>query len=451
MLMDYSECLSYIESLSPTLEKPSLTRIAAFMAAHGNWQNQYPVIHVAGTNGKGSTVALIDSIARAAGLKTGRFTGPHLLRWNERFHIDGEPISDVEFARIGSYVRDLSQEFACANPEIGPLTWFEFLTVIAFYWFAENRVDLGVIEVGLGGRFDATNVVGNVLVSVITNIDLDHTHILGNTVEEIAFEKSGIIKSGVPVVSGASGAALGVISNRSKQLGCDLFAINDNPTGGLASKIQSDFNACRESLALLGSYQQENGLLAVAAFHISGLAARNPGRSQQIIRSGFEHAYWPGRLQVVRVPGCDRKIVLDGAHNVAGAEALRAALERIHPRRKIQFVIGCFENKNARRIVDALVRAGDCVYASQAATRRATFDKEQLAIFCNERGARASTYETIADAFRAALDQSELVVVTGSFATVREVMIALGWKSVEDGSPECVKISDERKRTEDLF
>ncbi|MBI2810864.1 MAG: hypothetical protein HYX67_08565 [Candidatus Melainabacteria bacterium] len=299
--MDYSECLSYIESLSPTLEKPSLTRIAAFMACHGNWQNQYDVIHVAGTNGKGSTVALVDSIARASDLKVGRFTGPHLLRWNERFHVDGKPISDVEFARIGTYIRQLSQEFGRDNPEIGPLTWFEFLTSIAFYWFAECNVDLAVVEVGLGGRFDATNIVEKVLVSVITNIDLDHTHILGNSVEEIAFEKSGIIKAGVPVISGAVGAALDVIRERSNQLGCQLYPVSQSLDGDMGKTIEHDFELCKDSLALVGSYQQANGLLAVAAFHISGLAKRVKQDSAEIIRLGFERAYWPGRLQSLAV------------------------------------------------------------------------------------------------------------------------------------------------------
>ncbi len=437
--MDYSECLTYIESLSPTLEKPSLTRIAAFMACYGNWQNQYDVIHVAGTNGKGSTVALIDSIARAAKLKAARFTGPHLLRWNERFHIDGKPISDAEFARVGTHIRRLSEEYGRDNPEIGPLTWFEFLTSIAFYWFAENKVDLAVIEVGLGGRFDATNIVERVLVSVITNIDLDHTQILGNSVEEIAFEKSGIIKAAVPVISGAVGAALDVIREKSEQLGCKLFPVSQHLDGALGEKIQHDFELCKSSIALVGSYQQTNGLLAVAAFHISGLAALVHQDSAEIIRLGFERAYWPGRLQLVD----DATIVLDGAHNAAGALALRSALDRLQPDANFQFVIGCFENKNAKQIVDALIRSGDRVYASQASTRRATYDKEQLAAFCKERGADASTFGSIADAFHAARQESDrLVVVTGSFATVREVMVALGWKSVEDGSPECVKISD---------
>ena len=436
LIMDYSECLAYIESLSPTLEKPSLTRISSFMACHGDWQNQYQVIHVGGTNGKGSTVALIDSIARASALKVGRFTGPHLLRWNERFHFDGKQISDEEFAGIGTRMRAWSEEFGQKYPELGPLTWFEYLTAMAFYWFAKKSVDLAVIEVGLGGRFDATNIVENVLVSVITNVDLDHTQILGNTVEQIAFEKAGIIKKGVPVVTGAVGASLNVIQDRSRELDCELIAIADHV--GLPSRIANDFETCRNSLALPGAYQQTNGLLATAAFHASGLAERSKN-ARKAIRDGFEDAFWPGRLHFVEA----ENLILDGAHNPAGALALRTTLEQLYPLAHFQFVIGCFENKNAEKIVDALVRPGDKVYASQAATKRATYDKARLAAFCRERGAHATTFESITEAFKAAKQNqsNELIVVTGSFATVREVMFALGWHSVEDGRPESVKIS----------
>jgi dihydrofolate synthase/folylpolyglutamate synthase len=438
--MEYSECLAYIDSLSPTLEKPSLTRISAFMACHANWQNQYPVIHVGGTNGKGSTVALIDSIARAAGLKVARFTGPHLLQWNERFHIDGKPISDQEFARVGSYIRELSEDYGRNNPELGPLTWFEYLTTIAFYWFAENKVDLAVVEVGLGGRFDATNIVSNVLVSVITTIDLDHTHILGNTVEQIAFEKAGIIKWGVPVVTGAVGAALEVIRYRCGEHNNRLFAVADCEISGIASSILADFESSKNVLSLLGSYQESNGLLAVAAFYISGLAMRRGINCAAAIREGFENAYWPGRLQLIE----HENLILDGAHNAAGASALRTALDLLYPNAKFQFVIGCFENKNAEQIVAALIKPGDRVYASQASTRRATYRKEELAGFCQARGASASTFESIADALKSAkLEQKNgPIIVTGSFATVREVIVALGWKTVEDARPECVKISD---------
>jgi dihydrofolate synthase/folylpolyglutamate synthase len=441
--MDYSECLFYIESLSPTLEKPSLTRIAAFMACHSNWQNQYEVIHVGGTNGKGSTVSLIDSIARASGLRVGRFTGPHLLRWNERFHVDGKPISDDEFARVGTLIREFSDDFGRDNPELGPLTWFEYLTTVAFYWFAESKVDLAVIEVGLGGRFDATNIVQNVLASVITNIDLDHMHILGNTVEQIAFEKAGIIKEGVPVVTGATGTSLEVIANKSSVLRCPFFVIENPDLSLMSDQIMSDFTACKNSLSLLGRFQQTNALLAVAAFYISGLAARSKVNALDAIRKGFVAAYWPGRLQYIE----PARIILDGAHNAAGALALRTALNHLYPDSAFQFVVGCFENKNAEQIIDALVKPGDRVYASQASTRRATYSKEQLAAFCQIRGAVAAPFQSIAEAFRAAKSEQAdgIIVVTGSFATVREVIVALGWESVEDGSPECVKISDSLK------
>src|SRR6185369_3255745 len=154
--MNYLQTLAYIESLSPTLERPSLKRIQLFMEEQGQPQDTFPSLHVAGTNGKGSTVAILDNVLRAAQLKVGRFTGPHLLRWNERFHLNGMPIEDERFAQLASRLREKSEDFGRRHEDLGPLTWFEFLTAIAFFFFAEEKVDIGVFEVGLGGRFDAT-------------------------------------------------------------------------------------------------------------------------------------------------------------------------------------------------------------------------------------------------------------------------------------------------------
>src|SRR5277367_1360757 len=213
--MNYLESLAYLDSLSPTLEKPSVERIKCFLNLHDNPQNSFKSFHVGGTNGKGSTVAILDSVLRAAGFKVGRFTGPHLLRWNERFHVDGKAIDDLTFARYATQIRQLSEEFGNAHPELGQLTWFEFITALGFFLFKDAAVEIAVLEVGLGGRFDATNVVGDkLLASIITNISLDHTHILGKTEELIAGEKAGIIKAGKLIITGATGAALQVIADR---------------------------------------------------------------------------------------------------------------------------------------------------------------------------------------------------------------------------------------------
>ena len=453
--MNYLESIAYIESLSPTLEKPSLTRIRRFMAASGDCQNQFKTFHVAGTNGKGSTTAVLDSIISATGALVGRFTGPHLLRWNERFHINGEPIADHVFAEIASAVRADSEQFG-RNDELGPLTWFEFLTVIAFRWFAAHQVDAAVLEVGLGGRFDATNIVDDVAASVITNIDLDHMHILGDTVELIAYEKAGIVRPGTPLVTGASGAALGVIGERCRQMNAPLFTCGadfqvmcHNWDGSLPSPLQQEqcvraaqlFSRSKHKLALDGEYQVHNAFAATAALVISGMRfGLDESAFENAIALGMENVYWPGRLQYL--PG--RRLVLDGAHNPAGAAALRASLETEFPHSQFAFVVSCFENKKAPRIIDELVRRGDRLFLSEATTRRATYNKNELADYCGGLGVHVEVCDSIAEAYekaRNSLRDREIIVCTGSFATVRETMQHLGWQSVEDGRRECVKIS----------
>jgi len=449
--MNYLQSVAYIESLSPTLEKPGLSRIAKFMAGHGDCQNQYKVFHVGGTNGKGSTVAVLDSIIQQTGKRVGRFTGPHLLRWNERFHIDGKPIEDMVFAQLATKVREQS-EFFGRSDELGPLTWFEFLTALAFQWFAISKVDVAVMEVGLGGRFDATNIVENVAATIITNVDLDHTHILGDTVEQIAFEKAGIVKAKVPVVTGAQGGAWPVIRQKCASLAAPLYTctldgehqFNATVDGGADKQVcafaRQLFNRHKGELALPGGYQLGNAFAATVALIASGV---NFGLSadelDRAVGAGFAKVYWPGRSQYLP----RRNLILDGAHNPAGARALRNCLDEMFPDQPTAFVVSCFENKNAPKIVDELLHKGDRLFLSEAAGRRATYNKQELADYCRQAGYDVTVSATIAAAYEAARlnrQPNETIVCTGSFATVRELMQHLQWHLVEDGRPECAKI-----------
>ncbi|HEY9712426.1 MAG TPA: hypothetical protein V6C72_03090, partial [Chroococcales cyanobacterium] len=396
--------------------------------------------------------------------------GPHLLRLNERFHVDGNEISDDELARLMTETRRLSENFGKAHPELGALTWFEFLTVVAFFWFTEKAIDVAVIEVGLGGRFDATNMIKNVVASVITNIDLDHTQILGHTVAEIAFEKAGIIKRGIPLITGCSGDALKVIVDRALTVGAgfpvlrcgkDGEVTTIEPDGRLSARREFEpdqakanseskelcrnaydlFRANRKELSLLGEYQEANALLGLTALLASGmLAKRNADQISQIVRDGFRNVYWAGRLQYIP----SRRLVLDGAHNNAGAIALRQSLDKLFPGRQFCFLLSCFENKNVREIIDSLYREGDRILVSEASTRRATFDKAELARIAESLGAQPMVFDSIMQSFEFAQNQGypdEIIVATGSFATVREVALAMGWQSVEDGKAECAKIT----------
>lgn len=443
--MNYDESLAYIESLAPTILNPDLTRLARFMEVNGSPQNSFRTLHVAGTNGKGSTVAVIDSILRAAGFKVGRFTGPHLLRWNERFHLNGSPISDETLARLVTMVRERSEQFGREYPQHGSLTWFELLTAVAFFYFAENQIDFGVFEVGLGGRWDATNVIERPLVSGITTIGLDHTHILGSTISKIAREKAGIIKQNVPIVTGTAGDALDTISDRAAELDAPLFVCRaPHKVNGPQLVDTEPFAKEVAKLALLGSYQRLNALIA---YTMISVAQQTAGLSLlSHLSDGLSSVYWPGRFQWLE----GLNLLLDGAHNAAGAKALRSALDEHFPGMPITFVLCFFQNKDVPGALQHLLRPGDRVIASQAKTSRAVCDPELIVEHALAARMKAETAPSVENALQLALattGSKGVVVATGSLATVKESMLSLGWRSVEDGikstwgfSPEGCKI-----------
>jgi dihydrofolate synthase / folylpolyglutamate synthase len=427
--MKYLEAINYIENLSSSLQSPSLERIVAFLSQHDYPENSFASLHIGGTNGKGSTVAILDSILRRSKLKVARYTGPHLLRWNERIHINGSPIEDAEFAKYVTKLRVLSEDFGAEAPHFGCLTWFEFITALAFLFFAENQVDIAVIEVGLGGRFDATNVLAKPLATGITNISLDHTQILGETLEKIAFEKAGIIKPGVPIITAADEPSFSIIKERAKQLNSLVVHCQQH---NIDSSIQS---------ALLGIHQTMNAQVALQMLLNAGLLEDSTSRSgsdnrtgaltRQDVRAGLDHVYWPGRFQIIKsIP-----LILDGAHNLAGIQALRDSLEALFPRQAFKFIFACYENKNALAMLDSLLKPGDRLYVSEVVSNRSTFSKTTLGQYAINRGIQATTYPSIEEALQSALKEnsSQYVVATGSFATIKEIMLVLGWSSVEDG------------------
>ncbi len=426
--MNYDESISYIQNLSPTILNPDLRRFAAFMKEHGDPQNGFATVHIAGTNGKGSTAAIIDSVFVRANLKCGRFTGPHLLRWNERFHINSQAIDDITFAALATKVRLLSDCFGTAHPELGSLSWFEFLTAIAFFWFAEQKVDVAVIEVGLGGRWDATNVISRPLATAITSIDYDHMHILGDTLPRIAGEKAGIIKRGVPVVTAACGDALDVIEHRATECGAPLYIVGH---GRVSENIDwKPLELMHNALALEGAFQQSN--LQVAYVLIALVEKSLSKEISSHLADGLKSVYWPGRFQYLP----DERLVLDGAHNSGGIKALRESLDRRFPDGRRLFVLSFFESKDMQGALDALLREKDLVYAAAANSPRATCKPEAVALAASLIVKRSVACPSIADALASAKQDAkdnDLIVSTGSFATVKECMLALGWNSVEDG------------------
>ncbi len=426
--MNYDQTIAYLESLMPTDTHPGLERIELFLYEHGSPQDKYAAIHVAGTNGKGSTVALLDSVLREAGMRVGRFVGPHLLSWNERLHVDGRPISDESFAALATDVRQKSEDFARRNPSHGRLTWFEFLTAMAFFYFQREAVDVAVIETGLGGRWDATNTIHQPIASVITTIDLDHTHLLGTTIEQIAQEKAGIIKAGVPVITATTGSALTVIETVAQFVGAPVIQIDDPEA--VPSEVYSQLADAMYVSNLHGLYQRQNMHIAFVTLVQCITRDKLPGRVLKALPNGFAKVFWPGRMQYI----LDLDAVLDGAHNVAGAKALRATLDDMYPDRPRVFVLSFFKNKNVEEFLQALLRPEDKAFSAEAKTHREVFSASSITAIACSKCSDARTFPSIPQAFDAAIKGSaadELVVCTGSFSTVKEVMLALGWKHVE--------------------
>ncbi len=316
-----TEALAYLDTFQFHGFRLGLERMEAILEALDRPERAYPSIHVAGTNGKGSTCAVINSILSQAGYKTGFYSSPHLYRLNERFRIGNSEIDDSELADILTRIRKLIE----AGFE---MSYFEYTTAAAMLWFRERAVDIAIFETGLGGRLDATNVI-EPEISVITNIALEHQAYLGNTIGEIAFEKAGIIKSGRPAVCAETGdEALSVIRERCRTLGAPLmlkdrdFSFETGENGMTWHGWDgSTIDGIHPSLA--GSHQAGNAALAIAAVRM--LPAENFTVSDRHIRDGCKHASWPGRGEILHVKG--RKIILDGAHNINGMEALTELLE----------------------------------------------------------------------------------------------------------------------------
>lgn len=321
----------------------------ALLAALGDPQDSMACIHVAGTNGKGSVCAMLDAMLREMGIRTGVYTSPHLVRFNERICVDGQPIADAELESI----LDLTEAAAVRAADQVPqeATFFEFVTAAAFAYFKRRGVQIAVIETGLGGRLDATNVV-TPLVSVITRIGIEHTAYLGDTLEAIAHEKAGIIKAGRPVVCGAmDDAALAVIRDtardRDARCVCAGEAVTIQVLGGdaIGQKVAVETATAgygRLVLPLAGAHQVENLAIAIAVMDTLGDLGIG-GTDPDCIKRGIARTRWPGRCQVLNI---DPLIVLDAAHNPSGAQSLAAAMRGMAAGRPLGLICGFCDDKD---------------------------------------------------------------------------------------------------------
>jgi dihydrofolate synthase / folylpolyglutamate synthase len=423
--------------------KFDLAHMRVLLAALDNPERRFPSVLIAGTNGKGSTAATLASILRASGLRTGLYTSPHLVQINERIQISGEKISDDDFALIHDLV-DRTAERLVGD---GELPWhpsfFEMLTAIAFEHFARRRVEIAVLEVGMGGRLDATNVV-EPRVSVITDISLDHQNFLGETVSEIAGEKAGIIRpGGVVVTLPQQPQANDVIGNTILDLGArGVNAVPYVPPVSPASADYLSANAARTPVSryplqvmggqimvetpLIGRHQLRNVALAIAAAEELGRQGFSVTASS--IERGIRETHWPGRFQVLPATGSAPEYVFDVAHNPAGAWALRSTLSAVYPERALTFVFGAMRDKAIGEMAEIIFPLADRVIATRADNPRSATPEEirQAAARTSTRIEEAADVPSALELARTSARPDTLVVITGSIYIVGEAMRLLG-------------------------
>ncbi len=421
--MNYNEAINYINNTGKFAINLGLQRIKRLCDLSGNPEKDLKVIHVAGTNGKGSTTTFISSVLISQGYRVGIYTSPYIERFTERIKINNDEISENEVARL---VTEISSDIDKVEQEgLERPTEFEIITACAFKYFKEQQVDFVLLEVGLGGRFDATNIV-NPLLSVITTISYDHMNILGDTLGKIAFEKAGIIKTGRPVViypqeKEAMDVLLAEVANKNAKvkLVSDMkYEVIKDSIDGINFDVLGNREYKNLKLNMTGSYQLMNALTGLKA--IETLIEEEVSIDNRAIYEGFAAAAWPGRFELIhREP----YIVLDGGHNIQGIDVLVSALKRYFPNKKIRIVCGMLRDKEYNEMVEKLTEISQDFITIRANSPRA-LSAEELRAVIRLKGKNAETAGSIQEGVKSALEvteKDEILVFCGSLYMIGEV------------------------------
>lgn len=418
-MMTYDEALEYIHGISWTFCKPGLDRIRALCDGLGNPQDGLRFVHVAGTNGKGSFCSMLSSVLTAAGYRVGLYTSPYILRFNERMQVSGVPISDEKLAKVTERVRPIAEAMTDKPTE------FELITAIAFEYFRDEKVDLVILECGMGGRLDSTNIINNSLLSVITGIALDHMAYLGDTVEKIAVEKAGIIKHWCPVLYGDTDpAVLAIIEKKAKEMGSEVHTVDYSTLSVRGANLDGsviDFGGITElRLPLLGLYQPINCARVLSAVEIlndGGLEI-----SEADIRRGIQAAKWPARFEII-----DREplTIFDGAHNPEGISAAVRSVKHYFGSTGVVVVSGVLSDKDFGFIAGELASVAKRVFTITPNSPRA-LSAEEYAECIRRNGAKAIPTGSVAEALDRAQEYARAnglaVVCLGSLYTYGEVI-----------------------------
>ena len=385
----YDDAVNLLTSVGKFRVSLGLERISAILDLLGNPQDKLNCVHIAGTNGKGSVCSIIASVLNEAGKKVGLYTSPHLFKYTERIKISGKDISDDDFAK---YVYEIS---TLAEKNNIDLTEFEILTAVMFKYFADNEVEVAVLETGLGGRYDATNVIKHPLCCGITHVDFDHTERLGDTLDKIAYEKAGIMKKNCPCI---------VFEGKEVYYDC-AFEV-----GALLEVISPITQV--SGLSLLGLHQQENLSLAIAV-----IEKVCPNIAQDVIKKGLENVKHPGRFQYIK----EKNLIIDGAHNPNGIKSLVESLDYYYPEQKRRIIFGCLRNKDYKSMLKMLGREGDIIYFYHFSHQNsAEFDELKAACLLDAEELKPDTKIDFNDGY--------LNVICGSLYMISELVDRFGVK-----------------------
>lgn len=416
--MNYKETIDWLYSFEKFGIKLGLERITHICKQLGDPQKNYKVIHVGGTNGKGSVCRFLQSILTFNGYKVGVYISPHLQRFSERFIIDDKEILEDDVVLLVEKIKPIIDEMIKNN---NTPTFFEIVTAMAFQYFSNKNVDFAIIEVGLGGRYDATNIV-DPIVTIVTNVSLEHQNVLGNKIEDIAFEKAGIIKDSIPVITGASSKTLDVIKKVAKEKNSSVTVINNSSwkkiSGGvdwqefLINGSLKDYNV---KTSMAGTFQGENIALIIAT--IETLQMNGVYITDKSITEGIEKTSNPGRMEIA---GFEPLILLDGAHNIAGINSLKNTLKEDFVYERLILVLGILSDKTLQEMLDSITPIADIIIVTKSHNKRAC-DPSKLKEMIGKKDVIAK--DEISDAIEHAkkvAKKQDLICVTGSLFTVGE-------------------------------
>ena len=421
-MMTYAEALEYVHSVCWRGSRPGLSRITELMDRLGNPQEHLRCIHVAGTNGKGSVCAMLASVLQASGYRVGLFTSPFIRHFNERIQVGGRPVPEERFAQVTERVRPAAEAMD------DPPTEFELITAIGFLCFAEEACDYIVLEAGMGGRLDSTNIVSSPLVSVITGVALDHTAFLGDTLEKIAFEKAGILKRGCPAVfGGGAPEAESVVIAAAREKAAPMTVVDRRRLRNIRHDLcgsRFDFFPWQElSIPLLGVYQPDNAatvLTVVETLRAGGIEIPDPA-----VRTGLSLVVWPARFEKL----CDNPVVIfDGGHNEQGIDACVESVRQYFPGQDVVILTGVMRDKAYPSMAEKIGKVARMVYTVTPGNPRALDAKVYAGVF-QKNGIPAQAFPSVEEglqaAYRTAADSGCPLIILGSlyfYADVRGVL-----------------------------